>query len=211
MRDKKFIVLVVVIIALLLAGLIYFLFIYDPGATDKEKPREAQENKVGGENEGRLSGEEKEEDEEPERQVITHEEEDEVAPRNKEDFNRTDLKNMASSFAERFGSYSNHSGFSNFKDLEMFMSDSMKSWTEDFMEEEKEQEGSSYYGITTKAISSEVVEFDPEEGSAEIKVATKRRESRETRDDSTTYTQDLNLEFTRANGSWKVNAAHWEE
>ena len=37
-------------------------------------------------------------------------------------FNKDDLMRMAASFAERFGSYSNHSNFSNVVDLKVFMS-----------------------------------------------------------------------------------------
>ncbi|MFW5888609.1 MAG: hypothetical protein ACOCVY_02745, partial [Patescibacteria group bacterium] len=119
---------------------------------------------------------------------------------------------MASSFAERFGSYSNHSNYANFNDLEVFMTEEMQEWTKDLVEEKRKKKASSdeYYGITTKSVSTDIKEFNEEEGVAKVVVSTKRKESEDRRDNSRSYDENLTLEFVKQNEIWKVDGAFWE-
>ena len=123
------------------------------------------------------------------------------------------LKRIASSFAERFGSYSNHSGYSNVLDLKIFMTKDMQVWADNFVEETKAKEkyNAIYYGITTKAISEEVQKFDDDTGQADILVKTQRRESTGEMGNASIFYQDVLISFTKENNSWKVSKAEWQK
>lgn len=128
-------------------------------------------------------------------------------------FNKADLERMAASFAERFGSYSNHSNFSNIVDLKVYMSKKMEQWADSFVFEQR-KEGLSdaiYFGITTKAVSEEVKDFDDDIGSASILVFTRRREyTGSTSNISNTYDQNILIDFVNERGAWKIDAATWQ-
>ena len=74
-----------------------------------------------------------------------------------------DLARMASAFAERFGSFSNQSDYGNIRDLQIFMTDNMKVWAENYINDAraKKTQTTIYYGIVTKAISNETKQFRP--------------------------------------------------
>jgi len=129
-----------------------------------------------------------------------------------EDINKDDLKRMASSFAERFGSYSNHSSFDNIIDLKIFMNGQMQIWADNYVEELEEKISYSdiYYGITTKSVSQEIKKYDGDIGRAEILVKTQRRESAGVRENSTVYYEDILVVFVKERGIWKVASADWK-
>ncbi len=126
--------------------------------------------------------------------------------------NIADLERMASSFAERFGSYSNQAGFSNIYDLQVFMTANMQKWSIDYIEQMKKKQADSliYYGITTMAVTTELKSFDDDEGKAEALIKTQRRESVGTFDNSKTFYQDISIYFVKENGVWKVDKAAWK-
>jgi hypothetical protein len=216
MNNKKIFIIIAVVLALFLAGLFYFMLTYD-FKEDKINRRSApskQQNEFGqDDNTNRISVNNTDNKGDGESRTVTHEEEKEsIKINDKDNFTENNLKNLASSFSERFGSYSNHSNYGNFDDLEIFMTDNMKEWAKEFVDEEKEKEApNDYYGITTKAIATNVKEFDKEKGTAEVVVSTKRKESEGQRSNSKTYDQKLTLEFIDQNGIWKVNKASWEK
>lgn len=125
---------------------------------------------------------------------------------------KDDLKRMAASFAERFGSYSNQSNYSNIVDLRIFMSKKMVAWAENFIREQRQKsETNLYYGITTKAINEEVLDFDEDAGSASVLVQTRRREANGTINNvSNFFNQNITINFTKENGMWKVDSAIWQ-
>lgn len=129
------------------------------------------------------------------------------------EFGQKDLEQMASSFAERFGSFSNHSSFSNIVDLKVFMTENMKSWADEFiLEKQKTQDfNAPYFGISTIAISEEALEYDEENGKAKISVITQRRESIGDVGNSTAYEQSIVVSFEKRGGAWKVNSADWQD
>ncbi len=124
-----------------------------------------------------------------------------------------DIRKMALPFVERFGSYSNQSNYSNFEDLKMFMSDKMKSWSDDNVAELKKTAGDAkiYHGITTIAVSAVVKKFDDKAGEAEILVSTQRRESGADSANTNVYTQNIILDFVKIKNEWKVDAAYWQK
>jgi hypothetical protein len=123
-----------------------------------------------------------------------------------------DLKKIASSFTERFGSYSNHSDFSNILDLRIFMTESMKKWADKYVEELRGNNSADdiYFGVTTKSVSSEENFFDDYAGEAEILVKTQRKESTGTMKNSRVYYQNILISFIKEKGAWKVDSAYWQ-
>jgi hypothetical protein len=129
-----------------------------------------------------------------------------------EKISEIDLKRIASSFAERFGSYSNQAGYGNIDELEIFMSPAMIEWSKKYVTEMKSKNSNTsiYYGITTIAVTSNTIKYDSDEGLAEIKVMTQRRESLGTISNSKTFYQDIIIVFVKEKDVWKVNQAFWQ-
>jgi len=122
------------------------------------------------------------------------------------------LKKIAIIFAERFGSFSNQNQFENLKDLEVFMSEKMKAWTDNFILESKAKnpDTSVYYGVTTKAIRANLVSLDEKAGKAEVLVSTQRWEAKETTTNIKVFYQDISIKFVFENKEWKVDGAIWK-
>jgi len=123
-----------------------------------------------------------------------------------------DLAKLAMAFAERFGSYSNQSNYGNFTDLKIFMTDDLKTWVDNYVTDlkDKAQDSISYYGISTKALTSEVTQFNDNIGQATIVVTTQRRESATQTDDST-YIQNIKIDMLKVRGEWLVDGIYWEK
>ncbi|MFA5183999.1 MAG: hypothetical protein WC456_00550 [Patescibacteria group bacterium] len=127
-------------------------------------------------------------------------------------FNINDLTKIAESFAARFGSFSSQSDYNNFTDLRMFMTESLRDWVDGYVQKLKaERSSATYYGITTKALVSDVKSFDDQAGSAEVFVTTERSESTEQIGGGTPYRQDLRLKFKKVNGDWLVDEVYWQK
>ncbi|MFH0955597.1 MAG: hypothetical protein V1801_00035, partial [Candidatus Falkowbacteria bacterium] len=135
-----------------------------------------------------------------------------ISPLKKSEVQADDLTRMASAFAERFGSFSNQSDYGNVRDLQIFMTDTMKNWAENYINDARSRKTQTtiYYGIVTKAISSEVKQFDFDAGGAEILVKTQRRESAGITGNSTTFYQDIIIKYVREQGVWRVDAIYWQ-
>ncbi len=126
--------------------------------------------------------------------------------------NSEDLRKMALSFAERFGSYSNQANYGNISDLKVFMTPAMQDWADDYVVQLKKQNNGNtdYYGITTVAISGVVNNFDDTAGQAEILVSTQRKEvvgSAEAK----VFNQDVLINFEKIKGEWKTKSAAWQK
>jgi hypothetical protein len=129
------------------------------------------------------------------------------------EFGQNELEKMASSFAERFGSFSNHSSFNNIVDLKVFMTDNMKDWADKFILEKQSSQDfkAAYYGITTIATSEKTLEFDPDKGRAKVLVSTYRRESIGDDSNSSSYEQNIEISFEKKGGVWKIDSAYWQD
>jgi hypothetical protein len=127
-------------------------------------------------------------------------------------FNANDLAKMAMAFSERFGSFSSQSNYGNFTDLRIFMTDSLKDWADGYVDKlRQENKDSDYYGIITRALTTEVKSFDDGAGQAQVIVTTERSESAETINSGTPYTQKLDLRFLKVNGEWLVDEVYWDK
>ena len=199
--NRKIIGTTIIILAILLMiTIIYFIFYYDFNKEEKVII-EKQEAPA-----AHLNTTEKKEElkkEEPKKIV---------KPRNLE-VTSGDLERIALSFSERFGSYSNHSDFRNILDLKIFMSKSMQSWADKYVKSLKEKSNPTdvYFGVTTKSVTSEVVNFDKNNNSAEILIKTQRKESTGTLKNARVYYQDIIVKFIKEDKVWRVNSAYWEK
>jgi hypothetical protein len=131
----------------------------------------------------------------------------------KTELNKDDLMQLAASFAERFGSYSNQSNHRNVYDSEIFMSKKMLAWANSYLGQPAATSSISeaYYGITTKAVTKEVKDFDDGAGRATILVGTRRQEAGGTTGNiANAFNQDIVVKLVKENKSWKVDSAVWQ-
>lgn len=126
---------------------------------------------------------------------------------------RAALKALAMSFTERYGSYSNESGFENLLDLIPLMSQDMAGRTESFVGQAtaERSEGEGYAGISTRSMTVAVDGIEEESGEAKLTVTAQRRDISGGSNRERVYYQALTVEFIRINGSWKVDSAVWQE
>ena len=123
------------------------------------------------------------------------------------------LAKMASSFTERFGSYSNQSNYTNFEDLYDFMTDGMRRWAEEMVAELRSQASHGqpiYFGVTTKALSSKLTSFSEPDNQAEAVVNTQRREATGNTSNARIYYQDMVIKFVNEKGIWKIDGSFWQ-
>ena len=129
----------------------------------------------------------------------------------KEELNQDELTRLAASFAERYSSYSNQSNYQNMLDLKIFMTTRFQKITDDSIRQmaAKNPDHSIYYGITAKAVSENVQQFDNNTGTALVIVTTERRESLATSGNATSYPQNVSISLVKENGVWKIDDAVW--
>ncbi|MCK4554348.1 hypothetical protein KAU19_05320 [Candidatus Parcubacteria bacterium] len=198
--DKRKLIGILIILTglILLVGIIYFMFFY--GAGTEVAPKEQEEA-----TQPTLPASTTQQHDKP-KAVFEAKQPSPV------EIKQTDLKQLAASFAERFGSYSNQSDYGNIRDLKIFMSLKMQAWADDFVSKSRIEKGetSIYSGITTKAIAQEARQFDETAGQAEILIKTRRRQDSGTANDAVTYYQDIIIKFVWEKGEWKVDEAVWQ-
>lgn len=121
------------------------------------------------------------------------------------------LKQLARTFAERYGSFSNQGFFENQTDLEPFMSASYAAVTEERISKElAKPRPDEYHGFTTRALNVTVDSVDESAGQAVLTVKTQRQEfSTPTGDGVVTY-QDITLGFVKEEGEWRLDSAKWQ-
>lgn len=115
-------------------------------------------------------------------------------------------------FVERFGSYSNQGNFENLSDLLPFMGSSMKNWAQKQISEQANKPFQELYrGVTTKALSYTMKDYKPEQGRAEILVATQRKELIGSTVNARVYNQDVIVKLVKDDGAWVVDSAYWQQ
>ncbi|OGF27754.1 hypothetical protein A2331_06630 [Candidatus Falkowbacteria bacterium RIFOXYB2_FULL_34_18] len=126
---------------------------------------------------------------------------------------KKNLMRIASSFAERLGSYSNQSNFNNIKDLDVFMSKKMQKWANDYIVQKNKENIMSevYYGIITQSTDAQVEDIDEDAGTASVLVKTRRREFLGSKENaSDVFAQNIIVDYIKESGIWKVNEATWQ-
>ena len=130
----------------------------------------------------------------------------------KRDWDEDDFKQVARSFVERFGSYSNQSNYSNIEDLEVFMSAKMQDWAKRYVYDLRSSDNylGEFYGIMTKAlVEPEIIKFEPQKSLVEVMIETQREESLGT-ELPRSFKQSIVISFIKENGEWLVDAATWK-
>lgn len=127
-------------------------------------------------------------------------------------FNSSDLEKRSKFFTERFGTYSNQSDYSNFTELEIFMTKSFSDWTKVYASKLKENapDHSSYYGISTRSLTAKVLDFNSSKGTAEIHILTERTETLGDLQPES-YQEGITLKFVKLSKDWLVDAAYWDK
>ena len=198
--NKRYIGIIIIITGLVLILAIIYITFFHNFASDTEVVEETPITN-------------NQEEETPQVIVPSQEEiEESVSNRTSQSVTINDLERIASSFSERFGSYSNHSDYQNIKDLRIFMTDSMKNWADSYVADQirNQTDSTIYYGITTKAVSVEMTSYDEDEGTAQARVETQRRESTGVMANSSVSYQAISINFKKVDGMWKVDGAYWQ-
>lgn len=122
-----------------------------------------------------------------------------------------DLAKRAMLYGERLGSYSTQSDYSNFTDLKIYMTDDMRSWVDqEILRLQTKNRNADYYGIETKALTTELLNYDEEQGEAEIRVTTERRESTDLLGGGESFSQIIRFSFIKGSSDWLIDGAYWE-
>lgn len=125
----------------------------------------------------------------------------------------TELTRLSASFAERFGSYSNESGFENVSDLYVLMTQSLQAWVANTYVTQlhaQHPRAEGYYNVSTKAISVKKNILDEENGIADFMVLTQRSEVEGQGTPKILY-QNLALKLIRLEDTWRVDFVQWRE
>ena len=118
-----------------------------------------------------------------------------------------DMKSLAMTFSERFGSYSNDGNYVNLDTLRKLSTDKLNLQLN--ILKAKQTAAATYYGVTTKALSAQITSYDAGMGRAEVTVYAQRREAQGTTANPTVYYQNLNLQLAKAGDVWLVDFAEW--
>lgn len=134
--------------------------------------------------------------------------EEELKPMN---YTAEDLKMMAFSFAERLGSYSNQASFANITELKMFMTPSMQNWADSYVTQmKKDFEYSGHYeGVSTRALTGKIIDFDAENKKAEILVHTQKTKTDDIGKEDVSQ-EYITIRYVYMNNKWLVDYAKWE-
>ncbi|MEY4723146.1 MAG: hypothetical protein RLZZ324_659 [Candidatus Parcubacteria bacterium] len=121
------------------------------------------------------------------------------------------LKRLASSFAERYGSFSSLGNYDNQADLEVLMTKAFASKTEASVAAQRAKPSTGpFYGVTTRSISVTVQTLDESGGIAVLIVKTQRSETAGNATQPTVKYQDIRVGMLKEDGAWKVNSAAWQ-
>ncbi len=125
---------------------------------------------------------------------------------------RENANQLAISFAERYGTASSQANFSNLVESKLFMTDAFKARTDTMIaaERAKVNAAPAYQSIVTKAAIAEFVTFNEVAGTAEGTVKTKRQETT-AEGTVSSYESDLKITLKKQNNEWKVDSAVWSK
>jgi len=130
----------------------------------------------------------------------------------KKEVGEDELKTIAASFVERYGTYSNQSGYKNIKELDVFMSKNMQAWAAQYVDQalRNNSDTAIYYGITTKAVVVETLNFSSSATKASFKAQTQRVEAIGSTSNERSFQQTAIVDMIREAGIWKVDGVVWE-
>lgn len=122
---------------------------------------------------------------------------------------RLRARQLATTFVERYGSFSSDSDYANIEDLYLFMTDAFAVSSKQDVRNGRSTatSGGVYFGVITKSLITKEVRYDASAGIAEYLISTQR-----TTTDSAGATeskqQDISVILQNTDG-WKVSGATW--
>jgi len=118
------------------------------------------------------------------------------------------LKQLAFSFAERFGSYSSDGGLKSLRDLKPLSTTRMQQNLDSIIA--RNSSGSNNYeAVATKSLSSNLLELNESAGRATILVKTQKSSYLNDNNPVVSY-EDLLLKFVLNENTWEVDDADWQ-
>lgn len=114
---------------------------------------------------------------------------------------------LATTFAERFGSYASQDNFRNVRDVQPMMTPSMQAWSNGYIQKNVAATAEQNIVVSTRALATDGVTMSG--GAAEVTVHTQRREQIDG-GAARVYNQDLKLDFVLTDGQWLVDGAYWQ-
>lgn len=124
------------------------------------------------------------------------------------------LKSLASTFSERYGSFSNQSDFKNLRDLTPLMTDKFSSQNNEYIKRQKEKgvDTSVYYGVASKTVKNKLISLNKQETKAVVKLTLQRREAKESINKNVRiFYQDIVIGLQKEREEWKVSSAEWKQ
>lgn len=119
---------------------------------------------------------------------------------------RTSISRAATSFTERYGSYSSDSNFDNIEALDSVMTEDMKKQAQNVI---KNGLGTKeYYSIATQAASVNFVDYVDGSTGATLEVFTRRTEQKGL-NDPVIFSQTARLQLNRVDNQWKIDSFKW--
>ena len=125
-----------------------------------------------------------------------------------ESTSETEAIALVKSFVERFGSFSSQNNYENLLNLKIYMTGKMQKWSDDFIEENKKNTVTDYYGISTKAITVNTTSFSDKK--AIFLLSCQRRETRAEVKEARIFFQNIEVVTVAEDGQWKVDSATWK-
>ncbi|MCW1929949.1 MAG: hypothetical protein KIH62_001370 [Candidatus Kerfeldbacteria bacterium] len=119
------------------------------------------------------------------------------------------LMRLSILLVDRYGTYSNRNNFENITNLEVYMTDSFKSKSAQFISE-RQAEGipDDFYSIVTNALVADVTAYTKNK-SATVDVSARRVET-QTGAEQKVFTQHAIVTFQSVAGNWKVDSIDWQ-
>lgn len=127
-----------------------------------------------------------------------------------EDSEEATLLRLASTLSEILGTFTNkdREPYKNLKDLKQYSSEKMQGWIDSKTSGAATSGAEPFYGITTRAISSGVLESSA--NSYKILVTCEREEIAEVVQTPKTFYQLLEMHFIKEGEDWLLDGAYWK-
>jgi hypothetical protein len=120
------------------------------------------------------------------------------------------LKQQAEKLAEIYGTFTNKDKepYKNYKELIPYATTKMQAWLDTKVEKSQSNNSAQFYGATTKALSSAIIESSAD--AKKILVTVKQEEISATQATPQVSYKILLLNFVKEKEEWKLNGIYWQ-
>jgi len=119
------------------------------------------------------------------------------------------LSRLASLFTERFGSYSSDAEYQNTIDLKKYMTNSMRSWADNYVLEQRSRPATDdFNSVVTRVVSTKIA--SQTDDSATVNMITQRTEEGTNINGQNSFYQNMILELVYDDEDWLVKSATWQ-